>query len=218
MATAAKGVSGARSAFGKGKLFRILAVGGGAVLAGTAAYAVTNWAVSLGTGSNGLAKGASVTNITITAVATPAPTHLLYPDGPGDVVLKITNPNHFPVTITNVKLPTTSTYATGYSTSGLSTTVSGCTGSSTGSDVYWRYASTTTASTHVLTSAITVAASGGSADPLTVTLTKDAFMGTTSSTTCEGKYFKMPSFKGITAYGGGSGTPATGSITDSWTS
>jgi len=218
MATVVKRLTGATAAWTKKRITRLLAVTAGAVLAGTAAYAVTNWAVSLGSGSNGLGKGAAVTNITITAVSSPSPTNLLYPHGRGDVVLKITNPNHFPVTITKVQLPTTSTYATGYSTSGLTTAVSTCGATSTGSDVYWNHATATTASTHTLASPITVAAAGTAHDPLTVTLTKDAFMGTSASTTCEAKYFKMPAFKGVTAYGGGGGTPATGPITDSWTS
>ena len=42
--------------------------------------------------------------------------------GSGDVVVTISNPNPYPVTITAVQLPTNATYATGYTTSALSTT------------------------------------------------------------------------------------------------
>jgi hypothetical protein len=203
-------------AFGrKGKLFRIVAVVAGAALAGTAAYAVTNWVVGLGSGSNALGKAATVTNITVTAVATPAPSNLLYPGGTGDVVLKITNPNHFPVTITTLKVPSTSTFAIGYSTSGLTTTVTTCGASATGSDVVWHYSTSSTSTTHTLTTPLTVGPSGNANDPLTVTLSGGANMGTGASTKCEGKYFKMASLKGVTAYGGGSASITSSPATDS---
>ena len=58
-------------------------------------------------------------------MASPAATNLLYPGGNGDVVVTISNPNPYPVTITAVQLPTNTTYATGYTTSALTTTVAG---------------------------------------------------------------------------------------------
>lgn len=204
-----------RAAGRRYKLLPTVAVAVGTLLAGTAAYAVTQWAVSLGSGSSGFAQGASVTNITITAIASPTPANLLYPHGTGDVVLKITNPNSFPVTITSLKLPSTSSYATGYATSGFSSAVSTCGASSTGTDVYWHYSTSTTTTTHTLSSPLTVAASGNAGDPLTVTLTGAASMGTGASAACEGRYFKMPSLKGVTAYGGGNVSPTTSPATDS---
>lgn len=199
----------------KRRAMPIVALFLGTVLAGSAAYAVTQWVVSLGAGSSGQAKGAVVTNITITAVASPSPTNVLYPHGTGDVVLKITNPNHFPVTISALKVPSTTTYAAGYGTSGLGSSVSACGASASGSDVYWHYSTSSTSTTHTLSSPLTVAASGNSGDPLTVTLTGGASMGTGASATCEGKYFKMPSLKGVTAYGGGNVTPNSSPATDS---
>lgn len=204
-----------RAAGRKSKLLPIVAVSVGTLLAGTAAYAVTQWAVSLSSGSTGAAKGASVTDITITAVASPSPSNLLYPDSTGDVVLNITNPNSFPVTITSLKVPSASSYATGYATSGFSSSVSTCSASSTGTDVYWHYSTSTTSTTHTLSSPLTVAASGHAGDPLTVTLTGAATMGTGASSACEGKYFKMPSLKGVTAYGGGDVSPTSSPATDS---
>ena len=62
-------------------------------------------------------------DLTITAVASPSPTNILYPGGTGDVVVTITNPNAFPVTITALNLPTNTTYATGYTTSSLTTRI-----------------------------------------------------------------------------------------------
>ena len=52
----------------------------------------------------------------------PAAGNVLYPGGSGDVVLTISNPNPYPVTVTAVNLPTNTTYATGYTTSALTTT------------------------------------------------------------------------------------------------
>lgn len=190
----------------------------GVALVGSAAYGATLWVVGLGTGSSGQAKFGTVSNITITAVASPTPTNLLYPHGTGDVVAKVTNPNHFPVTITKVKLPKSTVYGTGYSTSSLTTTKAACGASATGSDVSWHYSNSTTGSAHTLHTAITVAASGQSGDPLTVTFTNDASMGTTASATCEGIYLKMPSLIGITGYAGGSATPDSSPFTDKWTS
>ena len=196
---------------------KLVAVLLGTLLAGVAAYATTNWLVGLNSGSNGEGKSGTVSNLTITAIAG-SPVNLLYPHGPGDVEIRITNPNSFPVTITKVKLPKTTAYAAGYTTSSLTSTKASCTAAKTKSDVYWHYSSSTTGSSHTLTTPITVNATGKTGDPLTVTLTSDAFMGTTASATCEGTYFKMPAFTGITAYGGGTVTPASGSITDGWTS
>jgi hypothetical protein len=183
----------------------------GTVLAGGGAWATTNWIVSLATGSSGEAQGGSVSNLTIAAVASPAATNLLYPGGNGDVVVTITNPNAFPVSITAVNLPTNTTYATGYTTSALSTTQTGC--GSGASLVGWNYATGTTGSSHTLTSALVVAASG----TLTVTFTNDATMGSASPSACEATFFSMPALTGVTA------TSTTGSSTsspasDSWTS
>jgi hypothetical protein len=189
----------------------------GTLLAGTAAYGATLWVVGLASNSNGQGKSGTVSNLTITAIATPTPSNLLYPHGAGDVVVQITNPNHFPVTISKVKLPEQTVYATGYTNSTLTTAKTGCGASLSGSDVTWHYSSATTGSAHTLHTALTVAANGQSGDPLTVTFTDDAYMGTTASTKCEGIYFKMPALIGVTAYGGGSATPSSSPATDKWT-
>jgi hypothetical protein len=167
---------------------KFLAATIGALLAGSGVYASTNWVVGLSAGSNGEAQSASVSNLTITAVASPAATNLLYPGGNGDVVMTITNPNPFPVTVTGVNLPANTTYATGYTTSALSTTQTGCLGT-TPSDVIWNYSSGTGGTSHTLTAALTVAASG----TLMVTMTNDASMTAAVPVACEGTYFSMPS-------------------------
>lgn len=183
----------------------------GMALVGGAAYGVTNWIVGLNSGSSAEGQGATVSNVSVAAVSSPSASNLLYPGASGDVVLTITNPNVFPVTITGVDLPTSSTYATGYTGASLTGAIAGC--SSSTSDVIWNFATGTSGSVHTLTTALTVAASAS----LTVTMTNDAFMTTAAPAACEAAYFSMPSLTGIVATGGAA-TATTSPATDSWTS
>ena len=187
----------------------------GALLAGGGAFAVSNWTVGLNSGSSGEGQSASVANLTIAAVATPSPTNLLAPGGNGDVVLTVSNPNPYPVTLSGVNLPTNTTYAAGYTTSALTTPQSGC--SATTSDVLWNFATATSGSAHPLTTPVVVAASGQANNPLTITLTNDASMTSAAPAACEQTFFSMPSLTGVSATVGG--TPVTTSpIVDAWTS
>jgi hypothetical protein len=188
--------------------------GTAAVAAGT--YAATNWVVGLNGGSNGEAQSANAANLSISAVASPAAGNLLYPGGSGDVVVSISNPNPFPVTITAVNLPTNATYATGYTTSALSSTQSGCL-ASTPSGVTWSFATGSSGSSHTLTTPLVVGASGQAENPLVVTMTNDASMASSAPAACENTYFSMPSLTGVTATGG-SATATTSPASDSWTS
>ena len=188
----------------------------GIVLAGVAAYAATNWIVGLSSNSSGEAQSATISNVTISAVASPAPGNLLSPGGTGDAVVTISNANPYPVTITAVQLPTSTTYATGYTTNALTTTQAGCL-ASTPSDVTWNDSTTTSGSSHTLTTPLTVAASGKANNPLTVTLTNDTSMGVSAPLACANTFFSMPSLTGITATGGGTGTATTSPATDGWT-
>jgi hypothetical protein len=188
----------------------------GAALVSGVAYGVTNWIVGLNGGSSGEAHSGSVSNISITAVASPAAGNLLYPGASGDVVISISNPNPFPVTITAVQLPTNTTYATGYTSSALTTTQTGCV-AATPSGVTWSYATGSSGSSHTLTTALVVAASGQADNPLAVTLTNDASMATSAPAACEDTYFSMPSLTGVTATAGG-GSATSSPATDSWTS
>jgi len=188
----------------------------GVLLAGVGAYAATNWVVGLNAGSSGEGQSATISNLTITAVASPAATNLLYPGGNGDVVVTISNSNPYPVTITAVQLPTNTTYATGYTTNALTTTQTGCL-AATPSAVAWNFSTGTSGSSHTLTTPLTVGASGQANNPLAVTLTNDASMGTTAPAACAATYFSLPSFTGITATGGAA-TSTTTPATDAWTS
>jgi len=194
---------------------RVISAVLGVVMAGSIAFAVTNWTVGLNGGSSGEAQSYAVSNLTIVAVAAPAASNLLYPGANGDVVLKITNPNNFPVTITAINLPTSTTYATGYSDSALTSAQAGCTAGT--STVSWNFATGVSGSSHTLTTALTVAATGQANNPLTVTLTNDASMASSAPAACENTYFSMPSLIGVTATGG-PGTATTSPATDAWTS
>ena len=185
-------------------------------MAGGGAYAATNWVVGVNAGSSGEGQSAGISSLTITAVASPAATNLLYPGGTGDVVLTISNPNPYPVTITAVQLPTNTTYANGYTTSALSTQQTGCV-AATPSDVVWNFSTATSGTSHTLTTSLTVAASGQANNPLTVTLTNDASMTTAAPAACASTFFSMPSLTGITATAGG-GTVTTSPATSGWTS
>ena len=184
----------------------------GALLAGGGAYAASNWVVGLNSASSGQGQSAGIANLTISAVASPSATNLLYPGGTGDVVVTIANPNPYPVTITAVQLPTNTTYASGFSNSLLTTAQAGC-AAATPSNVIWNFSTATSGTSHTLTSALTVAANGS----LTVTFTNDATMTTSAPAACVSTYFSMPSFTGITATGGAA-TATSSPATDSWTS
>jgi len=132
-------------------------------------------------------------------------------------VISIANANPFPVTITAVQLPTSTTYATGYTSSSLTTTQAGCL-STTPSDVMWNFSTTTSGSSHTLTTPLTVAASGKANNPLVVTLSNDALMSSSAPLACTNAFFSMPALTGVTATGGGTGTATTSPATDSWTS
>jgi hypothetical protein len=199
-----------------GSRLKIVSIACGILLAGVGAYAATNWAVGLNSGSSGEGQSAAISNLTISAVASPSAPNLMYPGGTGDVVVTISNPNPYPVTITAVQLPTSTTYATGYTTSALSTTQTGCL-AATPSYVTWNYATTTSGSSHTLSTPLTVGASGQANNPLAVTLTNDASMGSSTPAACASTYFSMPSFTGVTATGG-TGTSTTTPATDAWTS
>lgn len=194
---------------------KVLSAVMGCVVAGGAAYAATNWTVGLTPGSSGQGQSSTIAALTITASASPAAGNLLYPGGAGDVVVSISNPNPYPVTITAMNLPASNVYAAAYSNSGLSTAVSGCT--ATTSLVSWNFASSTSGTSHTLSTPIVVGASGQSGNPVVVTLANDATMTAASPAACANSYFAMPSLTAITATGGAataSGTP----MTSGWTS
>ena len=200
---------------GKKRMPRILSAFLGMALVGGGAYAATNWIVGLTGGSSGEGQSATVQNLTITAVASPAAVNQLFPGGNGDVVLTVSNPNPYPVTLTGVNLPTNLTYAGGFTTSALSTAQAGC--STVTSNVLWNFSTGSSGSAHTLTSALTIGASGNANNPLTVTLTNDASMTAATPAACEGTFFSLPSLTGIAATGGAA-TLTASPVTDSWTS
>ena len=188
----------------------------GCVLVAAGAYAATNWVVGLNAGSSGEGQSATIANLSITAVASPAPGNVLFPGGTGDVVVTIANTNSYPVTITAVNLPTSTTQAGGFTTSALSTPQTGCSTSTSG--VTWNFATTTSGSSHTLPAGgVTVGASGAANNPLVVTLTGEALMSSASPAACANTFFSMPALTGITATGGAA-TSTTSPATSGWTS
>jgi hypothetical protein len=199
--------------FSRGR--KVVSVAAGTILAGGAAYGATTWIVALSAGSSGEGQAATVQNLTITSVSTPSPSAQLYPGGAGDVVVTISNPNPYPVTLTGVNLPTVSSFATGYTNATLTTTQSGCTSST--SDVSWSFATSSSGSAHTLSSPLIIGASGNANNPLTVTFSNDASMTSSAPAACEGAFFSMPSLTGIAA-SGGPGTATSTPASDGWTS
>ena len=187
----------------------------GCLLVAGGAYAATNWVVGLNAGSSGEGQSATIANLTITAVASPAPANALFPGGTGDVVVTIANTNPYPVTITAVNLPANTVQAGGFSNSALTTAQTGC--STSTSAVTWSFATATSGTSHTLSAPLTVGASGASNNPLVVTLTNDASMASTSPAACANTFFSMPALTGITATGG-SATSTTSPATGGWTS
>ena len=196
--------------------FKTVSITIGALLAGSGAYASTNWTVGLASGPSGEARLVTASNLTIRAVAPPAAENGLYPGGKADVVVTISNPYPYPVTIIAVNLPAATTYATGYTTSALTTTQTLCLAAAP-SDVIWNYATATSGSPHALTTPVTVSASGQADNPLTLTFTNDARMTATAPASCEDTYFSMPPITGVTTTGG-SPKVTTSPATDGWTS
>jgi hypothetical protein len=195
---------------------KVVSAVSGCLLVAAGAYAATNWVVGLNGSSSGEGQSATIANLSITAVASPAPGNVLYPGGVGDVVVTIANPNSYPVNITAVNLPASTVQAGGFTTSALSTAQAGCTTATSG--VTWNFATTTSGTSHTLPlGGVTVGASGASNNPLVVTLNNDALMSSTSPAACANTFFSMPALTGITATGG-AGTSTTSPATSGWTS
>src|SRR5262249_19289783 len=119
-------------------------------------------------------------------------------------------------TITAVQLPTNTTYAAGYTTSALSVAQAGC-AAATPSTVVWNFSTGSSGSSHTLTSPLTVGASGAANNPLVVTLTDAAAMGSSAPAACQSTFFSMPALTGVTATGGAATSTVSPAI-DGWTS
>ena len=133
-----------------------------ATVVGGATYGA--WVVT-GSG-NAYAKASATQNITL-ADASASTTAQLYPGGTGDVILKVSNPNAFPVTITDVVSAGSPTSDKG----------AGCT-AATGVSL---------TAQHSLSAVVAANAVG-----TVVTLTGAAAMAGTSDTSCQGAIFTLP--------------------------
>ncbi len=167
-------------------------------------------AFALVSGSTDRAVPSAVRDLTISAAASPSTSNVLYPGSDGDVVLTITNPNRVPATATGMSPPPNTTYASGYTSSALSTAQAGC--SLTTSDVTWNFSTAASYSAYTLTIPLLASARG----TLTVTRTNEASTTTSAPTASENAYFSMPSLTSIAATAG-AGTATASSVTDGWT-
>jgi hypothetical protein len=184
------------------------------VLLAGGAYAASSWVDGLNGGSTAASQSANVSNLTLSAVAAPSALNELFPGADGDVVVTITNPNSFPVTVTAFNLPSNSTYANGYTTSSMTTLQAGC-GSSTPSGVTWNFSSSVSDSVHTLISPVTVGPIGGSSSSLTLTLGGAALMTLSTPSACESTFFAMPPLTGVVA-AASNAAPTASPATDGW--
>lgn len=145
---------------------------------------------STGSGTGAVAAG---TSQGLTLSPATVNSNKLYPGGSGDVIITISNPNPFNVSVTQLSLPVTP--ATAYSNSGLSTLNSTCNTNGTGgmTPVTWAY------STKTLSGVVIAAKSGGTAGTLTLTLTGGAAMSSSADTSCQGAFFQMANVTSVTA-------------------
>lgn len=165
------------------------------VLASGVAYAF--WSTT-GSGTGAAASGSSL-GLTLTAGT--VSTNVLYPTATGDVVVVISNPNPFAVSVDSLTLPTTA--ATAYTNAGLTTLNAACNTGGTG--VTWNYTSKS------LTGVIVAKKTGGVDGTLTLTLTNGAAMSNASDNSCQSSFFKMPNV--LTAPGSSSAGTPVASIT-----
>ncbi len=142
-----------------------------------------------GAGSGQVGPGATVA---ITAADLPG-IHGIYPGGTGDVVVSITNRNDVPVRVTAVDLPSSTTYATGYTTSTHTVPRTGC--SSATSGVAWTRSVSGRSSRVPLATPLVI----GAHQSATVTMTNGANMRISAPAACEATYFAMPGLIGIGA-------------------
>jgi hypothetical protein len=185
------------------------------LLAGAAASGI-GFAAGNMLSPSGSGETPTIGDLTVSADFAPAAPQVLFPHGAVDVVVNISNPNTYPVTITKMELPRATTFATGYATADLRVPVPACGPSATGSDVTWHWAAATRRSSRVLARGLVIAATGQIGDPLAVTLLAAAVMGTTSSPTCEGAYLLMPRLVGLTATLGGEDRVGAKTAVDEW--
>jgi hypothetical protein len=119
--------------------------------------------------------------------------HGIYPGGTGDVVVSITNRNDIPVRVTAVDLPSSTTYATGYTTRAHTVPRTGC--SSATSGVAWTRSASGRSSRVPLATPLVI----GAHQSATVTMTNGANMRISAPAACEATYFAMPGLIGIGA-------------------
>ena len=165
---------GLERAFETSRRLKILSVIGGILLAGGGAYG-DELGRRLGAGSSGESRSASISNLTILAVASPTPSNLLYPGGHGRRGRdRSANPNPYPVTITADAAPDEhAAYAAGHTTSASDDDADRGASPPRRATVTRNFSTGTSGSSHTLTTrADGRRRAGQSNNPLAVTLTE----------------------------------------------
>jgi len=181
-----------------------------AVIAGGVTFG--SWAVGSDPG-NGYAKAKSSANLTLSD-ASASTTAQLFPGGTGDVLVKVTNPNPFAVTITAIVLPGASQLAAGFRDPQLRSPKPGC--GPANSQVTWSD-STSQPSVHTLDQPLTVGSRTSTTGVLDVRLTGAVTMGSGTPAACAQTFFALPSLTGVRA-SASSRPPTPSPIADRWVS
>lgn len=164
-----------------------IATSGALILGAGVAYAAWN---TTGTGTGAAASGA-VQALTLTSGTVSG--NLLFPNGNGDVVIVVSNPNPFNVSVDQLTLPVTA-----------ATAVSNAPCNTGGTGVTWAY------TTKSLSGVIVAKKVGATNGTLTLTLTNGAAMSNASDTSCQSTTFTMPNVS--TAPGTSTATASVASI------
>jgi hypothetical protein len=175
---------------------RAVVVSGCLFVAGSA-FAASEWAIGSVVG------GARAARLSVSVEGADAPHDRLYPGGRADVSLMIRNPNPYPIEITGIALPSSATFAQGFSAPSLLVRRSGC--GTIDSRVVWQYALAARVSQHRLARPLVVAPQS----ERTVVLVDAASMARSAPAMCEGAFFAMPSLKGVTVAAARRSGPST---------
>jgi hypothetical protein len=177
-----------------GRRSAVVAIGSANAFVLLGGVAMAFWSTT-GSGTGASASGAAQ-SVTFTQTTTNA--NVLYPGVTGDVVLLVSNPNPFPVSVDSLTLPATA--ATSYTDVALNTLNATCNSGGTG--VGWTYPTKTMGGVIV---AKKVGATNGT---LTLTLTGGATMTNLSDNACQSSFFKMANVTTATVTSA-SGTPVS---------
>lgn len=156
---------------------------GATVLGMGVAYA--QWTAS-GTGV-GTAKAGSAQGVTAATATYSVTTGLLYPGGAGDLLVTLSNPNPYPVTVTQIAQDTSAGKFVSSDKPAGTNNATACTDDPASTPSH-----PTGVSFSQQTTSISLAAHGNSGDHATVTLSGSVSMSGSSDNNCQGATFTIP--------------------------